>query len=126
VPPESTKRFEVTAIDPSGTIRESPTPKSRVSGKELITGLSFSHIVELLATQEPPKRSFYEAECLRGSWSVRERKRQVASLYFERSGLSKDKAKLAELARAAVKVALAVHQFGRHQAIGAISGSGWE
>ena len=35
---------------------------------------------------------------LRGNWSVRELKRQIASLYFERSGLSHDKAKLAELA----------------------------
>ena len=49
---------------------------------------------------EPPKRAFYEAECIRGNWSVRQLKRQIASLYFERSGLSRDKAKLAAMAHA--------------------------
>lgn len=105
VPPELTKRLEIMAVGPSGTIRESPTPESRVTGKELIAGLSFSHIVELLAIQEPPKRSFYEVECLRGNWSVRELKRQIASLYFERSDLSRDKAKLTELANAGAEAA---------------------
>lgn len=100
VPPELTKRLEILAIGPSGAIRESPSPESSVTGKALITGLSFSHIVELLAIQEPSKRSFYEAECLRGNWSVRELKRQIASLFFERSELSRDKAKLTELANA--------------------------
>jgi predicted nuclease of restriction endonuclease-like (RecB) superfamily len=45
------------------------------------------------------KRSFYESECVRGNWGVRELKRQIASLYFERSGLSRDNAKLAKLAQ---------------------------
>jgi predicted nuclease of restriction endonuclease-like (RecB) superfamily len=38
-------------------------------------------------------------ECIRGNWSVRELKRQIGSLYYERSGLSLDKKKLAELAQ---------------------------
>jgi len=37
------------------------------------------------------KRSFYEIECIRGNWSVRELRRQINSLYYERSGLSNDK-----------------------------------
>lgn len=62
--------------------------------------LSYSHF-DLLAALEPPlKRAFYELECLKGGWSVRELKRQIASLYFERSGLSEDKAALARLAHA--------------------------
>jgi predicted nuclease of restriction endonuclease-like (RecB) superfamily len=40
---------------------------------------------------------FYEVECIRGNWSVRELKRQITSLYYERSGLSHDKKKLAAL-----------------------------
>jgi predicted nuclease of restriction endonuclease-like (RecB) superfamily len=40
---------------------------------------------------------FYEVECIRGNWSVRELKRQISSLYYERSGLSYDKKKLAAL-----------------------------
>jgi len=35
-----------------------------------------------------------------GNWSVRELRRQVASLYYERSGLSKDKSKLSAMAHA--------------------------
>jgi predicted nuclease of restriction endonuclease-like (RecB) superfamily len=52
----------------------------------------------LLAIDDDTKRLFYEVECIKGGWSVRELKRQINSLYYERSGLSKDKAKLAELA----------------------------
>jgi len=43
----------------------------------------------LIALDEATKRAFYEVECIRGNWSVRELKRQIASLYFERSGLSR-------------------------------------
>ena len=47
---------------------------------------------------EPPlKRAFFEIECVRATWSVRELKRQIASLYYERSGLSDDKQMLADL-----------------------------
>jgi predicted nuclease of restriction endonuclease-like (RecB) superfamily len=52
---------------------------------------------QLVAINEPLKRAFYEVECLRCNWTVRELKRQIGSLYFERSGLSRNKAKLAEL-----------------------------
>jgi predicted nuclease of restriction endonuclease-like (RecB) superfamily len=93
--PELRKHLTPPAITPSVPIRESAPPESGLSGKELITRLSFTHIAELLAIDDPSKRSFYETECIRGNWAVRELKRQIASLYFERSGLSRDKAKLA-------------------------------
>jgi hypothetical protein len=94
--PELTKHLVSPAIRPPGPIRESATPESGISGKKLVTKLSFTHIAELLAMTDTLKRSFYENECIRGNWGVRELKRQVASLYFERSGLSRDKAKLAK------------------------------
>ena len=47
------------------------------------------------------KRACYELECIKGYWSVRELKRQIGSLYFERTGLSRDPAKLSTLANAA-------------------------
>jgi len=53
----------------------------------------------------PLQRAFYEIECIRGNWSVRELRRQIGNLYYERSGLSKDKAKLAELAHSAAEQA---------------------
>lgn len=65
----------------------------------MITRLSYSHIEQLLALGDDTKRAFYEAECLRGNWSVRELKRQIGSLYYERSGLSRDKHQLSTLAR---------------------------
>ncbi|KJS30770.1 MAG: cytoplasmic protein [Desulfatitalea sp. BRH_c12] len=85
--------------------RESVTPGLFISGKEVISRLSFTHIVELLKFEDATKRVFYEIECMRGNWSVRELKRQIGSLYYERSGLSKDKKKLAELARQSVQTA---------------------
>ncbi len=66
-------------------------------GDVLLKNLSFTHIVELIKIDDRLKRTFYEVECIRGNWSVRELKRQIASLYFERCGLSKDKKKLAAL-----------------------------
>lgn len=85
-------------------IRESVTPESGKSAQTaldsrlLLERLSFTHFVELLQIESPLKRLFYEVEALRGNWSVRELKRQIATQYFERSGLSTDKEALAKLA----------------------------
>ena len=68
-----------------------------VDTDKLLTSVSFTHFLELIRIEEPTKRTFYEIECIRGGWSVRELKRQIASLYYERSGLSLDKQKLSEL-----------------------------
>lgn len=70
-------------------------PELSILPQRLVQSLSFSHFAELLEVDEPLKRRFYEIECLRGNWSVRELKRQIASLYYERSGLSADKNMLA-------------------------------
>lgn len=66
----------------------------------VVERLSYSHLELLSVLDSPLKRAFYEIECIKGNWSVRELKRQIASLYFERSGLSHDKARLSELANA--------------------------
>lgn len=79
-------------------IRETPSPRMVTPGRTLVERLSFSHLVELLKIDDVLERTFYEVECVRGGWSVRELKRQIASLYFQRSGLSTDKDKLAALA----------------------------
>lgn len=59
--------------------------------KALLTKLSFSHFRELIKIDDDLKRSFYESECISGTWSVRELQRQINSLYYERSALSRDK-----------------------------------
>lgn len=63
----------------------------------LVQKLTFTHFVELLRLDDPLKRAFYEIECIKGGWSVRELKRQIGSLLFERLGLSTDKEKLLRL-----------------------------
>lgn len=73
------------------------SPQFKAPIDKLVSSLSFSHISEILQIDDPLKRAFYEVECMRGVWSVRELKRQIDSMYFERSGLSKDKKKLAGL-----------------------------
>ncbi len=76
-----------------------------IPASELIQKLSFSHFAELIGVADDTKRAFYEIECIRGNWSVRELKRQINSLYYERSGLSKDKTKLAALAQKGAETA---------------------
>ena len=82
------------------------SPQSKeltLSAEKLIETLSYSHFELLAAIDSPQKRAFYEIESVRGTWSVRELKRQIASLYYERSGLSRDKKKLAALVDAKVE-----------------------
>lgn len=79
-------------------IRETVSPRFVTPARTLVERLSFSHLLELLKIDDALERTFYEVECIRGAWSVRELKRQIASLYFQRSGLSTDKEKLAALA----------------------------
>jgi predicted nuclease of restriction endonuclease-like (RecB) superfamily len=85
--------------------RGTVTPELSIPPEDLVKSLSYSHFAELLSIEEPLKRTFYEVECIRGNWSVRELKRQIASLYFERSGLSLDKEKLASMVKAGVETA---------------------
>ena len=74
------------------------TPLSESPANLLISKLSYTHLELIVDLEDETKRSFYEVEAVRGNWSVRELKRQIASLYFERSGLSLNKQKLSELA----------------------------
>lgn len=53
--------------------------------------LSWSHFIEMVSIDDPWKRAFYEDECLGGNWSVRQLQRQIESLLYERTGLSKNK-----------------------------------
>lgn len=53
--------------------------------------LSWSHYRLLMRLDEPFKREFYEADCIRGNWSVRQLDRQIQSMLYERTALSKRK-----------------------------------
>lgn len=71
--------------------------------KQFVSALSFSHIRELLTVEDPLVRFFYETECIRGTWSVRELRRQIATNLHIRIGLSKDKMKAMALLRGNVE-----------------------
>ena len=70
------------------------SPQLLIQAEILVNRLSYSHFELLFALDDDLKRAFYEVECLRGGWSVRELKRQIGSLSYERTALSKDKAAL--------------------------------
>lgn len=95
--PQFSKVISNLLSDNKEEIRGTVSPKFAISADKLIKNLSFSHFAELIAIDDSLKRIFYEVECIRGNWSVRELDRQIHSLYFERSGLSKNKDKLSEL-----------------------------
>jgi predicted nuclease of restriction endonuclease-like (RecB) superfamily len=60
---------------------------------------SWSQLQAFISLDDPGKRAFYENECLKGNWSVRQLQRQIDSLLYERTGLSTDKAGLLRRAR---------------------------
>ena len=68
-----------------------------ISSEILVHRLSFSHFVELIKCDDNLQKMFYEIESIKGTWAVRELKRQMNSLLFERTGLSKNKEKLLQL-----------------------------
>jgi predicted nuclease of restriction endonuclease-like (RecB) superfamily len=53
--------------------------------------LPWSAYVRLLSVKSESARQFYEAEALRGGWSVRQLNRQVESLFYERTAMSRNK-----------------------------------
>ena len=73
---------------PSGELATAPivqTPSARFP-------LPWSHYVRLMSVKNDFARQFYEAEALRGGWTVRQLDRQIDSLFYERTALSRDKA----------------------------------
>ena len=83
------------AVEAESNIRGTLPPELTIAPVRLVQSLSFSHFSELIEVGDSLKRRFYEVECLCGNWSVRELRRQITSLYYERSGLSFNKPKLA-------------------------------
>lgn len=60
----------------------------------ILNKLSFSHIREIMTQDDPLARFFYETECIKGTWSVKELRRQIATNLYFRSGVSKNPKKL--------------------------------
>ncbi len=75
----------------------SSTEELQVPPDKLISRLSYTHLVQMLPIQDPFKRAFYEIEAIKGNWSTEELKRQIGSLYFERSNMSQNPEKLSRI-----------------------------
>jgi predicted nuclease of restriction endonuclease-like (RecB) superfamily len=102
--------------DENGKIRSTVSSESATDGKngknlytlcresvigpdaEFLPELSWSHYQILTQIEDATKRRFYEVECSKARWSVRELERQVSSLLFERLARSRDKKGLMALA----------------------------
>jgi len=74
-------------------------PKNQILPHEFRPVLSWSHYCELLKVEEPLARSFYEQEAIQSNWSIRELKRQINSMLFERLAYSKDVKAVMEMAK---------------------------
>ena len=77
-----------TASDKSSQIGPMPSDNFITPAAELVSKLSFSHIVEILTINDPLARFFYETECIRCCWSVKELRRQISTNLYFRAGVS--------------------------------------
>ncbi len=59
--------------------------------KLLLSHLSFSHFIELMKAESPTKRAFYEVYAIKNNCSIRELKRAMDTMLFERTSISKNK-----------------------------------
>ena len=77
-----------TASDKSSQISPTLSDNFITPAAELVSKLSFSHIVEILTIDDPLARFFYETECIRCCWSVKELRRQISTNLYFRAGMS--------------------------------------
>jgi predicted nuclease of restriction endonuclease-like (RecB) superfamily len=104
-PPDAIRQTVSGESDPN--IRQAPSSKSetvipisQTQTPPTAFPLPWSHYILLVGkTRSPEALAFYHAEALRGGWSVRQLDRQIASQFYERTALSRNKA--AMLARGA-------------------------
>ncbi|MFM7767969.1 MAG: YhcG family protein [Bacteroidota bacterium] len=61
--------------------------------------LSWSHCIELMKEENQLARSFYQRQCKKENWSVRELKRQMKSMLFYRLANSHDKESVLKLSK---------------------------
>lgn len=66
-------------------------------GAILISRLSYSHIREIMAIDDPLARYFYEQKCIKCTWSVRELRRQISTNLYVRAGISTNPEKMLSL-----------------------------
>ena len=85
---DKSSQISPTASDKSSQIGPMPSDNFITPAAELVSKLSFSHIVEILTIDDPLARFFYETECIRCCWSVKELRRQISTNLYFRAGVS--------------------------------------
>jgi hypothetical protein len=86
---ECCRRFYQLTPQLAGSIPYTPSTELKLAAKmdalptplqpAQVLQISWSHWMELLRVDDPWKRTFYENECLLGTWSVRQLQRQIGS-----------------------------------------------
>lgn len=79
------------------TIGASMTHQFVTPGKTIISHLSFTHLREIMTLDDSLARYFYEQECIKCTWSVRELRRQISTNLYVRAGISANPEKLLSL-----------------------------
>lgn len=92
---ESSDSNLVNSVD---QIQKSAT-MSRKSDAAYPFSLSWSHYLVLMRIESDAERNFYEIECQKQNWSVRQLQRQYNSSLYERLALSRDKDAVMRLAQ---------------------------
>jgi predicted nuclease of restriction endonuclease-like (RecB) superfamily len=85
-----------TLSDKSSSTGRIQTASNKFGLRELAAHfpLPWSAYVRLLSVTSEQARKFYEKEALRSGWSVRQLDRQINSLFYERTALSRNKARM--------------------------------
>jgi predicted nuclease of restriction endonuclease-like (RecB) superfamily len=97
--PKDTTALYNTQIAENDCTEKSPTVSDefRTTGQIIISRLSFSHIAEIMTVDDPLARYFYEQECIKCTWSVRELRRQISTNLYVRAGISTNPEKMLSL-----------------------------
>lgn len=95
------KQISATTLRKSGNSSINDDYASQKSPEDLAVSrfqLSWSHFLKLMRIDNQNERSFYEIECIKGNWNLKELQRQIDSALYERLALSRDKEGVKQLA----------------------------
>jgi len=81
----------------TNTICATVSHKFQTPPEMIVSRLSFSHIREIMSVDDPLARYFYEQECIKCTWSVRELRRQISTNLYFRAGISANPEKMLSL-----------------------------
>lgn len=77
-------------VNNQSVIQPTALVNSETDGNTIVSKLSFAHITELVHIKDETVRLFYEKECIRCGWSVRELHRFIVTSLHIRVGMSAD------------------------------------